>query len=45
MSPDYFEANEDKGLVECGMTGKLVPPEDTQFCNYAEGCDNCPHNQ
>ena len=29
----------------CGMTGKIIPPEDMGGCNNAEGCDNCEHNE
>jgi hypothetical protein len=31
--------------VTCGITGKVIPPEDAGGCNNAEGCDDCPHNE
>jgi hypothetical protein len=31
--------------VICGMTGRVIPPEDAGYCNNAEGCDNCLHNE
>jgi len=30
--------------VVCGMTGRIIPPEDAGYCNNAEGCDYCIHN-
>ena len=29
--------------TRCGITGKVIPPEDAGLCNNAEGCDNCCH--
>jgi hypothetical protein len=33
----------DREPTRCGMTGKVIPPEDAGLCNNAEGCDNCCH--
>jgi hypothetical protein len=33
----------DREPTRCGMTGRVIPPEDAGLCNNAEGCDNCCH--
>ena len=33
----------DREPTRCGMTGRVIPPEDAGLCNNAEGSDNCCH--